>query len=311
MPSAPGRAIFARISLVAAGALLCAAPQCAFAQDPKATSFPFALDGVYHEIESKYIFGFTEGADIGAEGETAVESDTNAAFRKRHGAYNAAEQEVEFEGVPTQFFAYELSLHGVTNAIKGVDGYDDLHRSGFSGFSTNLRYLLLGRGPELPIGLTVMAEPEWARVDGDTGKHTRSFGSTFTLMADTELIENRLFLAGNLVYQPGFAKAVEDPAWSRAATLGARGAMAWRFTPTIMVGGEAEYYRAYDTLGFGAFQGNAFYLGPTLHVQLTKKIMLAGAFSAQVAGHASGDELRLDLVNFPRYRARLKLEYEF
>jgi hypothetical protein len=39
--------------------------------------------------------------------------------------------------------------------------------------------------------------------------------------------------------------------------------------------------------------------------------MFAAAFSTQVAGHDLGDDSRLDLVNFTRYKARLKLEYEF
>src|SRR5437763_10439682 len=112
-----------------------AAPHLALAQDVKPMAFPFALEGAYNEIETKYIFGFTDGSDIGAEGEKAIEVETNGAFRKRHGRYSAIEQEVEFEAVPTQFFAYELSAHGTAHAIKGVDGLDDLHRVTPSGLS--------------------------------------------------------------------------------------------------------------------------------------------------------------------------------
>ncbi len=309
MSRASKRILLIRYIGVLTGALLGAPPLQA--EDAAHTQYPFSFDGAYHEIETKYIFGFTDGSDIGAEGETAIESDTNAAFRRRHGVYDAVEQEVELEGVPTQFFAYELSLHGFGDAIRNDDNYSDLHRVNFGGFSTNLRYLLLGRGPESPIGLTIMAEPEWERVDGGSGRHTRGFGSTFAVLADTELIENRLFAAVNLFYQAGAAKAVGDPAWSRTSTSGLKGAMAWRVSPKIALGGEIEYFRAYNALGFGAFQGDAIYLGPTLHVQATSKIMIAAAFSTQVAGHAVGDQRPLDLVDFPRYRARLRMEYEF
>ena len=288
-----------------------AAPHLALAQDVKPMAFPFALEGAYNEIETKYIFGFTDGSDIGAEGEKAIELETNGAFRKRHGRYSAIEQEVEFEAVPTQFFAYELSAHGTAHAIKGVDGLDDLHRVTPSGLSARLRYLLIGRGPGSPIGLTVTAEPEWSRVDGTSGMFTRSIGSNFKILADTELIQNRLFAAANLSYAPEIDKAVGDPVWNRSSTFGTTGALAWRFTPKVTVGAEAEYFRAYESFGFKNFQGHALYVGPTLHIQITNKMMFAAAYSTQVAGHAAGDDQPLDLVNFSRHRARLRFEYEF
>jgi hypothetical protein len=308
MSASAGRSIARRFALPV-GALFWAAP--IHAQDAAHAQFPFSVDGVYHEIETKYIFGFTDGSDIGAEGETAIETDTNAAFRRRHGVYNVVEQEVELEGTPTQFFSYELSLHGFGHSIKNDDQLTDLHRVSFGGFSTNLRYLLLGRGPESPIGLTIMAEPEWGRVDGDSGQHTRSMGATFAILADTEFIENRLYAAANLIYEPGIAKAVGDTAWAKAASMGVTAAMTWRVTPKIAMGGEIEYYRAYDSLGFKSYQGDALYIGPTFHVQVTKKVILAGAFSAEVAGHSAGDDRALNLVDFSRYRARLRMEYEF
>ena len=285
---------------------------CGAAQaQQETTSFPFSIAGDYNEIESKYIFGFTEGSDIGLQGEMSMETDTNAAFRRRAGTYLGLEQEVEFEHVPTQFFAYELSVHGLAHRIKDDESLADKTHVRWSGFSTNLRYLLIGRGPGSPIGLTIMAEPEWARVDGLSGQPTRSLGTTFTLIADTEIIPNRLLAAVNLSYAPEVAKAVGDLAWSRSSTFGASGAVAWRFTPKITAGAEVQYYHAYDSLGFGAFQGRAAYVGPTLHVQLTRKIMLAAAYSTQVAGHALADDRHFDLTNFTRHRARLKLEYEF
>src|SRR3954470_9036337 len=42
---------------------------------------------------------------------------------------------------------------------------------------------------------------------------------------------------------------------------------------------------------------HAMYVGPTLHIQITNKMMFAAAYSTQVAGHAAGDDQPLDLVN--------------
>jgi hypothetical protein len=265
----------------------------------------------YHELETKYIFGFTSGSDIGAEGEKAIEFETTAAFQKRHGTYRMIEQEFEFEGVPTQNFAYELSAHTLYNSIKGVDGLDNLNRTQFSGLSADLRYLIIGRGPGSPIGLTLSVSPEWSRVDGTSGEHSRGFANAIKIIADTEFVPNRLYGAVNLSYEPEIGKAPGQKGWDRASTLGLTGALAYRIAPKVTVGGEVEYYRAFDGLGFNTFAGNAVYVGPTLHIQFTGKTMLSLAFSSQVYGSAAGEHHSLDLTNFERYRANAKLEFEF
>ncbi len=197
----------------------------------------------FHELETKYIFGFTEGSDIGAEGEKAIEFETTAAFGMRGGSFTAIEQEVEFEGVPTQFFEYELSAHGLLQSINNVDGLDNFHNFNFSGLSAELRFLLLGRGPESPIGLTFVVEPEWARVDDVSGALTRDFSTEFGLVADTELIPNRLYAAANLFYELGVDREFGAPNWERGSDLSMTAAMAYRIAPKVTLGGELQYYR--------------------------------------------------------------------
>ena len=55
----------------------------------------------YHEFETKYLFGFTEGADIGAQGEQSVEFESTTEFGHRGGHYGTLEQEIEQAGVVT------------------------------------------------------------------------------------------------------------------------------------------------------------------------------------------------------------------
>lgn len=283
----------------------------ALAHDAKpAKAFPFSTSD-YAEIETKYIFGFLDGADIGLEGEKAIEFETNVDFRRRQGRFHSIEQEVAFEHVLTQNFSYEFAVRGSALRVKNDESLADKSIVRASGLSAKFRYLALGRGPESPVGLTFSVEPEWSRVDGEQGTATRSVGATFKAVADTELVENRVYAALNLSYAPEWEKAVGDPQWQRSTTFGAGLAVSARFTPQVTVGAAGEYFLAYDSLGFGAFQGRSVYLGPTLHIQITRKIMMAAAFSTQVAGHALTDDRRLDLTNFSRHRARLKLEYEF
>ena len=263
----------------------------------------------YHELETKYLFGFTEGADIGAEGEKSIELETTTETGRRGGSYGTLEQEVEFEGVPTQYFGYELSAHGFGYSVDGVDGFANAHGANFSGLSTELRYLVLGRGPDSPFGFTLVAEPEWARFD-DGGQPVTDFNVTFRAIVDTELVANRLYAAVNLIYNPDYARSPNEP-WQESSMYGITGGLAYRVAPKVTLGGEAEYYRAYNGFGFQSFQGEALYLGPTLHIQFNGRVMLAAAWSFQAAGHAAGEHFGLDLTNFPQQRGNLKFEVEF
>ncbi len=300
------------LSPIALAALICSLPARADNSPPlvQPAAPPPPIDSFY-ELETKYIFGFTEGSDIGAEGEKAIEFETTGAFGMRGGSFAAIEQEVEFEGVPTQFFSYELSAHGLLQSINNVDGLDNFHNINFSGLSTELRFLLLGRGPELPIGLTFVVEPEWARVDDVSGALTRDFSTEFGLVADTELIPNRLYAAANLFYALGVSKEYGAPSWERGSDLSMSAAMSYRIAPKVTLGGELQYYRTFDGLGMQTFAGNALYVGPTLHIQFSGKVMLAAAFSTQISGHAAGEGRSLDLTNFQRNLANLKFEVEF
>ena len=60
--------------------------------------------------------------------------------------------------------------------------------------------------------------------------------------------------------------------------------------------------------GFQSFQGEVFYLGPTLHIQFNGRMMLAAAWSTQAV---TGENFGLDLTNFPQQRGNLKFEVEF
>ena len=257
------------------------------------------------------MFGFVDGADIGNEGEKAFEFETTGAFQKRGGRYSAVEQELEFEHVPTQFFGYELSAHGMAHSISGVEGLDDINHAAFSGLSAKLRYLVIGRGPGSPIGLTISAQPEWARIDGTAGTQTQDYSTDFRIVADTELIQNRLYAAFNVSYVPETSKGVSDPSWQNNSGLGLSTGLTYRITPTIAMGAALEYDRAYDGLAFQTFNGYALFLGPTLQINFSPKVLLAAAFMAQVAGHAADDPRALDLTNFSQYRANLKFEIEF
>jgi hypothetical protein len=286
----------------AMSAVLVVFPAFASAQDPTPDSF--------RELETKYIFGFLFGSDIGPEGERELELTTKVDFQKRTGSYVALQQEAELEYNPTDSFQIELGAAGVYHAINGVEGFDDFHGANFGGLSSTFRYLLIARGPGSPIGLQIAVEPEWSRVDG-AGKLVTTFEAETRIIADTELVPDRLFAAFNLIYTPEIEREFGSPDWQRASTLGVLGALTYRIMPQVALGAELEYYRAHEGLGLNTLAGDALYVGPTFHMQVTNKFILAGAFSTQIAGHAAGNASFLDLTNFSRNKAFLRAVFEF
>jgi len=285
----------------------------------------------FHEVDSKYLFGFTDGSDIDAEGEKELEFLTQSDFGRRRrilsptdadylpqvlgryqGSYRAISQKVEFEHTPTQNFQYALGITGTHHHIRGVDGFDDLDNIALGGLSAEGRYVILGRGPESPVGVTLQMEPEWGHVSEQSGQREHSVEVETKLVADTELIPNRLYAATNLVYLPEVSRGVSETKWARESTIGLTGALAWRVTPNISLGGDVQYYRHHsDGFWLNRLDGQAFYVGPNLHLRLSKKIFMTAAFATQVRGHAAGEDHALDLVNYSHYRAQVRFVVEF
>jgi hypothetical protein len=85
----------------------------------------------------------------------------------------------------------------------------------------------------------------------------------------------------------------------------------YRITAKEALGAELEYYRAHEGLGLNTLAGDALYVGPTCHMQVTNKFILSAAFSTEIAGHAVGNANFLDLTNFPRNKALFRAVLEF
>jgi opacity protein-like surface antigen len=291
-----------------------------------------AASDKFHEIETHYIFGFTDGADIDAEGVKELEIITKVNQGRRRlsvapddpdalalisqgrlqGDYRSIAQTVEFEHTLTQNFQYSLGVTGVNHRIRGVEGLDDLSNTSLLGISGEFRYVLLGRGPESPFGVTLQFEPEWGHVSSTSGRPETAFEVESKLIVDTEFIPNRLYGAVNILYEPEVSRGLGEQKWERESTFGVTGGMTYRVTPQLALGAGVQYYRAHsDGYWFNKLEGQALFAGPTLYAKLDRKIFVSAAFSAQVRGHAAGETHALDLSNFNRYMARLQFGIEF
>ncbi len=267
-------------------------------------------DSTFREIETKYIFGFTEGSSIGLQGEKEFSSETVAALGKGDGRFFATQTKLEFEHTPSQFVQIEFGALASSHDIENVTGLDDRHAVSFGGLFGELRYLLVERGASSPIAVTLSAEPVWRRIDETSGERVTNFEFETRVHADTELVANRVFLGFNAMYEPETTRTAEG-AWQKESTLGFSGAIAFRPIPQLLVGAEIWYLRHYDGIAFNSFTGDAVYLGPTLYLQLTRKAFVTAAWNVQVAGREAGQAGALDLADFSRHRAKLKLAVEF
>jgi hypothetical protein len=263
-------------------------------------------DANFYEIETKYIFGFTEGSGIGLEGEKEFSPETVIGFGKRDGRYTASETKLEYEFTPNQYIQIELGPLVSFYDIRNVTGLADMNAVTYNGFFGELRYLLVDRTSTSPLAVTLSVEPEWHAFDQTSGARVVNYGLETKVNADLELIANRLYLGANLLYEPETTRA-DLGVWQQESTLGQSIALAYRIHPKVTIGAEAWYLRHYEGIWFNTFTGDAVYVGPTLYVQINAKMFMTAAWNTQVAGHETGDPGPLDLADFSRHRAKLKL----
>jgi hypothetical protein len=261
-------------------------------------------------VDTQFLFGFTQGADVGTFGEREIESQTVGRFAKADGSYAALTSELRAEFTPLRNSRVEIGTFASYHAIAGVSGLDDRDSLQFGGFVMEARYKLLDRRAA-PFSLTVGVEPHWQRVDETSGELVSSWGGDLTIAIDTELIEDRLFAALNLLYAPEWTHQLLADTWQQQSTLGISGAAVWQVADGLFVGGESHYLRQHDGSGLNRFTGDALFAGPTVYWQATETFAVSAAWSLQVAGGAVAVPGSLNLRDFERHELRLRFEYTF
>jgi hypothetical protein len=263
----------------------------------------------FFRLDTKNLFGALEGADVGEAGDRSIELETTAALFKRAGRYGVVEQEAIYEITPTPWLGVEFGAHGLGQSIHGAPDVTEFSGVGLSGLSNEWRYVLIPRFGAWNAQATVTVTPQvsWTF---EVGAHGRGYALPLLFILDAQPVERRLYAALNLSYTPEIA-ALPGEALVRQSTLAANAALSWRLTPDVMFGAETDALTVFDGLAAQSGRGSAFFAGPTFHYQVNDKIDLSGAWTQQIAGRAREDGRRLDLANFSRSQAKLRLEIEF
>jgi hypothetical protein len=281
---------------------LASAPSFAAADDDESTTVG-RPDSPFYALDTKNLFGFLEGADVGEKGDRSLEFETTGSFGKPRGLFDSIEQEFIFENTLTDSLGLELGAHVLGQDVKDVPGLPDFVGANFMGLSAEFRYAVIHRTADVPIQVTLTMQPEWNSI-AEAGQRTVDFNTTFRAIADAISSDRRLYSVVNLVYAPDGSR-LPGQLWQDTAILSASAALSYRLTPPLMFGAEADYDRAYDGLVPREFRGQAAYFGPTFHYQINEKIDLSAAVLIQAPAG------RLDFDDFPRQLAKLRLEIDF
>jgi hypothetical protein len=261
-------------------------------------------------LDTEHLFGFTEGSDIGDVGERELESDTTLRSGKVTGAFNDTASQLEFKYTAFENFRISAAATFAYYDIAGVTGMDDRHDATLQSLSLDARYRFLDH-ERAPFGMTLSLAPHWGFADETSGVPHQHFGLEADLLFDRALVPDLLFGAMNVHFDTDRTETATGGGPDQQPTVGVFLALAGQAMPGVWIGGEARYFRAYEGAGLETLTGQALYLGPTLYAKLGEKLWLSVAFDAQARGRAISAPGALDLVNFERYQANLRLGFEF
>jgi hypothetical protein len=261
-------------------------------------------------VDTEHMFGFTEGSDIGEKGETEFEADSTGRFGRLGGSYNNVATALEAKYTFTDRFRLSAVATVAYYDISGVSGLDDRRHGALESISFDARYRLFDR-EHAPFGLTLSVEPHWGFTDDVSGAPADQQRAEFRVLADRELIAGRLFAALNIGYSPAQTRLRPSGEILRDSTLGAGAALAMQVMPNVFVGAEARSLRHYEGLGLNSFAGQALYIGPTFYATFGERYFLSAAWNVQVWGAVAGSSGALDLINFERHQANLRLGVAF
>jgi len=261
-------------------------------------------------VDSEHLFGFTEGSDIGAQGEREFKSETTLRTGKATGSYTAGTSEAELKYTLWHNLRFSAGATLAHFDINGVPGIADANRAAIQSASFSARFRLLDRD-RAPVGMTLSVEPHWGFVAETNGSRIGHFGTEAAMLIDRTLIPDRLLAALNVTFENDRVRPIAPSAVRHESILGSGLALAARAGPDLWLGAEVRYLRSYDGAALDILSGQALYFGPTAFVVLPNNYWLSAAFNVQVWGRANGLPGTLDLTNFDRYQVKLRVGFEF
>lgn len=254
-------------------------------------------------------FGFATGSDVADLGAWGAAIDVAGGIGARGGEFRGVTPVLQISG--SFFPCLEVGPYAffTSNNFKAYGAGTTNNSGSVVGGGLEMKYKLLGRAPH-GIGLTFAVNPNAGGYSGRFyGNSSSVFNNSFRLLADAELMRDKLFGTLNLEL---FQNTIDNNALKNLSTLAIRGALAYKATDSLFVGAEASYQRGYEGTWMKRYVAQAFYVGPTFFWAINDKFTLNGTVAFQVAGSDKyAPNAGLGIGFFPRTQGRLKLAYAF
>lgn len=257
-----------------------------------------------------HYFGFTDSTGVGSVGDHEVAAETKARFGKRDGSYSAFKDKIEYRFTPWQDIRLEVAALAASHFVHGVTDFSNRNQTRFDGAATELKWRFLHHGPSVPFSAALIIEPEFSLYSSNSGTRENGYELEARLAIEREIIPGKLGAALNFFTEPELKHKPAAAIWEKEIDYGVSGALSYRLTPSLEIGAGVEYRRHYEP-EFHVFEGDAFYAGPSLAIKLNRHTSLEFAWMSQIDGHSAGDPHLLDLGEFSRHKAKVKLSYKF
>ena len=170
-------------------------------------------------VDTEDMFGFVGGADIGNAGQQEVEFDATSLSGKSTGTY--ANTAAQFQYKYTAFANFRISALATFAFydIADVSGLNGVQSAAVQSLSLDARFHLLDRDKG-PFGLTLSVQPHWGFVDETSGVALDHIGWVALLLADRELVPNRIVGAINFLFDTDRTRLLPDHTIEQEPTPG-------------------------------------------------------------------------------------------
>lgn len=254
-------------------------------------------------------FGFATGSDVADLGAWGIALDTAGSIGGRGGEFRSVTPILQVSGsflpcLEVGPYAFLTSNNFKSYAVGSTNAAGTVFGGGLE-----LKYKILGRATN-GIGLTFAVNPNAGGYSGRFyGNSGSVFNNSFRLLADAELMRDKLYGALNLEL---FQNTIENNALKNLSTFAVRGALSYKVLDSLFIGAEASYQRGYEGTWMNRYVAHAAYVGPTFFWAINDKLTLNGTVAFQVAGSDKyAPNAGLGIGFFPRTQGRLKLAYAF
>lgn len=269
-------------------------------------------------------FGFIYTAESMPRGHWEYEQWNTLRAGKASGSYQAFDLKNEWEYGFTDRFQASLYINSSYLHTKDVPDPDQAgvnlkNQSSFDvdGVSLELKYQLLSPYKS-PVGLSLYLEPELGMRNSLTGTDNAERALEYKLIAQKNLLNDRLILASNIVFEPEWER--QDGERSKELKNEYSLGTSYLIAPKWFAGLEFLNRRKFDDQDLSKQGASAWFLGPSVHyatqgwwTTLTVLPQIAGnprGLGANANGNEVSDASRT-LGEYEKMNVRLRVGLEF